>query len=76
MFAAINAAAPWQLGGSKSALRADLRQAFGISFEREAFLDQLLAQIVPHERIIGMIGSAGHLIGKPDILIAPENSQK
>src|SRR5262249_62047885 len=46
-------------------------KALRITLERKSFLDQLLAEIARHERIVGMIGGAGHYIRKPDILIAP-----
>jgi hypothetical protein len=50
--------------------RADLRQAFGIALERQALLDQLLAQIARRERVVGMAGLARDLIEKTDIVVA------
>src|SRR5713101_46481 len=45
--------------------RADLRQAFGISFERTASADQLLSQIA------GCKIAARDFVRKSDVLIAP-----
>ena len=57
-------------GGSKSTCEPICRQALCVAFERKTFLDQLLAQIARRERVVGIIGSAWHLIGKAHILIA------
>jgi hypothetical protein len=70
VLAAIDAVASPAARRIEVELGADGWQAFRVAFERKAFFDQLFAQIARHERIVGVIGGAWHLIGKADILVA------
>src|SRR5262249_45888468 len=69
MLAAIDAAVSSTIRRVEVHLRANSGQALRVSLEREAFLDQLLAEVARLEWIIGT-GNARHLIEEADILIA------
>src|SRR5262245_40796704 len=49
---------------------ADGGQILRIALERQALLDQLLAEIARLERIVPMVGRARHLIEEADIVVA------
>src|SRR5215470_3380989 len=70
MLSGVNALVPAAVWRVEIDRRADAGQAFGISLEREALGDQLLAEAAGLERVIGVVGLARHLIAKTDVLIA------
>jgi hypothetical protein len=76
MLAGVNALVPAAVWRIEIDRRADAGQAFGISLEREALGDQLLAEAAGLERVIGVVGLARYLIAKANVLKLPENSQK
>jgi hypothetical protein len=69
-FAGVNALVSAAVRRIELDRRADAGQAFRISLEREAFGDQLLAEVAGLERVVGVVGFARHLIAKADVLIA------
>jgi hypothetical protein len=70
MFAGVDALIGPAIRWVKIGRRADIGQVLRIPLEGETLPDELFAEIAGLERIIGMVGFAGHSIEKPDILVA------
>ena len=69
MLAGVDALIAAAIRWVKVGRRADTGQALRVPLERETLSDELFAEIAGFEGIIWMVGFAGHLIAKADVLV-------